>query len=927
MAATSGLVGREQECTALDRMLADARAGTSSVLVVHGPPGVGKSAVLAYAAGHAGPLRVLRAIGIEAESGLPFAGLHQLLRPVLGLADRLPAPQAAALRGALGLAGPAGDRFLIGVGVLSLLGEAAEPEGLLAVVDDAQWLDAESAGALLFAARRLQCEGIVLLLACRDTGTPAFAAAGLPHLSLPGLPAAAAAALLASAGPQMAPGAADALITRTGGNPLALLELPRALTGRQRAGRDPLPDPLPVSDRVQDAFTGEVSRLPGGAQTILLVAAAEPTADLSLVLRAADGLGASAALLDDAERAGLVQVEGPTIGFRHPLIRSAVYGSATYSRRRAAHLALAEAVGAGQPDRRAWHQAAVADGPDPELAADLESSAGRAAQRGGHAAAAAALQRAADLTPGPADRARRLAAAADEAWQAGRFDQARALTDQAEALGPDPGLAAEITYLRGCVELYTGHSATAAAQMRAAAGAAARHAPGRALGMLAGAMQALGGTGDLSGMADLLMVAEDLPGPGGGPDVLDMMRGLAWLHRGDLDAGYTQLESFVRRSGQSDDPRQLTRAAAAAVYLGDEAAARHLYTRAAARARQTGALGILPMILGALAMAEAHSGQIALAESDADEGRQLAAELGQPHWLPLNLAALVRVAAVRGREQHCQTLADQVIQTAAPRGLAPPIGMAISARAELDLAVNRPEEAQQRLAGYAAGEHGVAAPIIVLGIVPDQVEAAIRAGLPPPAAALARFEAFAAHARAPWAPPLARRCQALLAAGPDAGPLFGQALDLHAGTQRPLDLARTQLLYGEHLRRRKARGAAVAQLRAALASFQQLGACPWAARAETELRACGHPPAGRRDDLFDQLTPQQLQIVRLVSDGLTNRQVAAQMFLSPRTVEYHLAQVYPKLQITSRTDLVRAYTRRGSSPVAAGDATPSSGHQ
>jgi DNA-binding CsgD family transcriptional regulator len=330
--------------------------------------------------------------------------------------------------------------------------------------------------------------------------------------------------------------------------------------------------------------------------------------------------------------------------------------------------------------------------------------------------------------------------------------------------------------------------------------------------------------------------------------------------------------------------------------------------------------------LGTLALAEAHGGQIALAESDAQEGYHLAAELGQPHWLPINLAVLARVAAFRGREQECQALTDQVIQAAARYGLAAPTGVAISARAELDLALNRPEEALRRLESYAAGEYGVAHPIILLDIVPDRIEAAVRTGLPPQSAPLARFEAFAAHARAQWAPPLVKRCQALLAAGHDADTLFRQALHLHTGTQRPLDLARTRLLYGEHLRRRKARGAAVSQLRAALTDFQQLGAHPWAARAEAELRACGYSPAARRDDLFDQLTPQELQIVRLVSDGLTNRQVAAQMFLSPRTVEYHLAKVYPKLQVTSRTDLVRAYTRRGS-PATIGPAETGSGHQ
>jgi ATP/maltotriose-dependent transcriptional regulator MalT len=500
------------------------------------------------------------------------------------------------------------------------------------------------------------------------------------------------------------------------------------------------------------------------------------------------------------------------------------------------------------------------------------------------------------------------------------------MTDQADALGPAPDVAAEITYLRGCVELHTGHAATAAAQMRAAARAAAQHAPGQALHMLAGAMQATSAAGDLSHMTDLLAVAERLPGQGAGPDVLDMIRGLTCLHRSDLDAGYTHLKSFVRRSAQSGNPQQLTWAAGAALYLGDEATARHLYTRAAARARQTGALAILPLILGTLALAEAHSGQIALAESDAREGHQLAAELGQPHWLPINLAVLARVAAFRGRERECQALTDQVTQTATRHGLAAPVGVAVSARAELNLALNRPEEALRQLESYAAGEYGVAHPIILLDIVPDQVEAAVRTGRAPPAAALARFEAFADRARAHWAPPLVKRCRALLAAGNDADTLFRQALDLHTGTQRPLDLARTRLLYGEHLRRRKARGAAIAQLRAALADFQQLGAHTWAARAEAELRACGQTPAGRRDDLFDQLTPQELQIVRLVSDGLTNRQVAAQMFLSPRTVEYHLAKVYPKLQVTSRTDLVRAYTSHGS-PATIGTAETRGGHQ
>jgi tetratricopeptide (TPR) repeat protein len=553
---------------------------------------------------------------------------------------------------------------------------------------------------------------------------------------------------------------------------------------------------------------------------LLLVAAAEPTGDLHLVLRAAGQLDARAGFLDDAERARLVQVTGATLQFRHPLIRSAVYGGATYSRRRAAHLALAEVIGPGQPDRWAWHRAAVTDGPDAQLAGELESSADRAAQRGGHAAAAAALERAATLTPDPSVRTRRLVAAAGEAWQAGRFDWTSAMIEQAESVRPiPPDVSAETMYLRGCLELHTGHTGRAGAMMRQAAEALAVHAPGRALQMLADAVQATATTGDLSQMQGLWSVAQHLRTAGADSMVLDLVAGLAAFHRRDLPQGYALLGAYVRRAGHTDDVRHLIWAGGAAVFLGDEVEASRYYARAVSLARRTGALGLLPWALGLLAMAEAHSGQIAVAESDAREGSRLAEELAQTHWLSINLAALARIAAYRGRQEDCWMLTDQVIDSALRHGLAAPIGVAVCAQAELDLALGRPIEAGDRLTALIDGEYGVAHPVIVLASTPDRIEAAVRAGLEPLAGELARFEAFAAHARAAWAPPLVKRCQALHADGTEADRLFAEALALHEGTQRPFDLARTRLLYGEHLRRRKARRDAATQLRAALGTF------------------------------------------------------------------------------------------------------------
>src|SRR5215472_6069180 len=512
------LYGRHTECAAVGRLLRGAREGRSGVLVLRGEAGVGKSALLAWAADRAadlaGGMTVLRAGGVESEVQLPFAALHQLLRPLLDRLGRLPAVQAAALRAALGLAAApgggdrggerAGDRFLVSVGVLSLLADAAEQRPLVCLLDDAHWLDRASADALVFTGRRLGAEGIGLLFAARDAEPRGFDAPGLPELRLAGLDGKAAAGLLADAVPS-APAAQvrDRLLTAAGGNPLALLELPAALSAAQLAGRAALPDPLPVGAGVERAFAERASRLPAAVRTMLLLIAADDTGEVATVLRAAHGLGLDAGALGPAEAARLVRTEIARVEFRHPLIRSAIYRSATFAERRAVHLALAGALdGAGQADRRAWHRAAAAVAPDDVVAGELERSAGRARARGGHAAAAAALERAAELTGQEPARAKRLAAGAEAAWLAGRPPWALELAGRADRLDPPPRLCADLQQLRARIELWCGSPVQAHRLLAGAVAAIADADPEKAALLLLQVGQAAWVAGDVAATAE-----------------------------------------------------------------------------------------------------------------------------------------------------------------------------------------------------------------------------------------------------------------------------------------------------------------------------------------------------------------------------------------------------------------------------------------
>ena len=903
------LYGRRAECDALERLLADARRSRSGVLVVRGEAGVGKSALLDHAAGRADGMTVMRAAGVESEAELPFAALHQLLRPVLGLAGRLPGHQAAALAGALGLQPPEGrDRFLVSVAVLSLLAEAADARPVLGLVDEAQWLDRSSAEALGFAARRLEAEGVVLLFAARDGDPREFPADGLPELHLGGLDPEPAAALLAAAAGAELPGAVvGPLVERTGGNPLALLELPGALDPGQLAGRAPLEDVLPLTARLERTFGERVRRLPADARTLLLVAAAETTGDPAPVLRAGASLGAGAAALDQAEAAGLVRT-GERLRFRHPLVRSAAYRTASFAARQAAHRALAEVLaGEDTADQRAWHLAAATVGPDEAAAAELERSADRARRRGGHAAAAAALERAAELTGDDPERGRRLAEAAGAAWLAGQADRAVALADRAQPLATDPRSQAALAHLRGSVEASRGIALDATAMLVAASELAAPVDPSQALTMLVEASETASYAGDVTPTAELGRRAAALPVTDKTGEFLsDLLQGMGLVAEGDAPAGEPRLRRAIALAATMDHPRRLLWAGVAAFLVGDSTAGDALFARAAAKARQDGAVGLLPQALEYLAPVELVAGRLDAAAATAGEGLRLARDTGNDTSACRHLCTLAHLAAIRGDEDACRAAAAEALDRSAARGLGLPATLAGHALALLDLGMGRPADALARLQRLLAAGPGAGSPFFAAYTVPDLVEAAVRAGRREVAAApLAAFEQLATMVATPDLLAQLARCRGLLAGDEEAGGRFEEALALHQDQARPFDLARTELLYGEALRRDRRRGEARAHLRSALESFQRLQAAPWAERAGAELRATGETARRRDPSTLSQLTPQELQIVQLVGEGGTNREIGAQLFLSRRTIDYHLRNVFVKLGVSSRTELIR----------------------
>ena len=903
------LHGRGHECDAIDALLVEARRSRSGCLVIRGEPGVGKTALLGYAVQRARDLRVLSTVGVPAEYGLPFASLHQLLRPVLDRLDAVPRAQADALRSALGLL-PAGEpnRFLIALAVLGLLSEVAERQPVLCTVDDAQWLDPESMDALAFVARRLDAEGVVLLLTATEGMAGAGVAAGLPSLTLVGLDRVASDALVIErAGLTPAPQVRAHLWESARGNPLALHELSSVLTADQLRGRAALPADLEMGVALQHTLLSRADGLPEATRSLLLVAAAEGTGDVALTLRAGAVLGVGPQDLEPAELAGIVGVTEAGIAFRHPLMRTAIYQWAPFGRRQAAHRALAGCLGPEDADRRAWHLSAAVVGPDDAVADELERAAARARQRGGHGAASAALERAADLTADQELAGRRQVEAARDAWMAGRGDRARALLDRAAALAAAPETRADVEYLRGVVEAAWGDRRVAFDIQLSGSRPVTPLDPVRAARMLIEAGRTAWQDADLPGLAEVGARLESLPPAPGTPEefAVSLIVGLGRLARDDMAAAAPLLQAAAART-DLDDPRRLQMAAAAAIFAGDDRTARELLIRAITRARTLGAAVMLPQSLATMTSLEAWQGSFSSAAGYAAEGIGLAGETGQEYLAAQIQAVLAWIAAVQGRTDDCEALAGRAVELGRAHGVRVPLANATWALAVADIGAGRWPEAMARLETVAAANSPHFHPMVALLSAGDLVETACRIERPDlTAETMAKLEAFARPTASDWTLALVARCRALLADEAAAVGFFDRALALYARTGRRMDEARTHLLYGEFLRRSRRRSDARGHLRSAVEVFGQLGAVPWEERARLELRATGQTARKRQVSTLSELTPQQTQIVRLVAEGATNKQVAAQLFLSARTVDYHLRNVFVKLGISSRAELIR----------------------
>ncbi|MFC8044946.1 AAA family ATPase [Nocardia sp. NPDC057353] len=879
----TALFGRAAELARIDAMLAAARTGRSGALVLRGEAGIGKTALLEHAA--AAGLPTVRGAGIESEAELPFAALHLLVRGAdLGA---LPPRQRAALDGAFGLAehDPA-DRMLIGLAVLSLLAEEAADGPLLCLVDDAHWLDRATAETLLFAARRLDAEGVALIFATR-AGEHDFPAPGLPELPVGALPPEAAATLLDAGHTGLSPTVRYRALVESAGNPLALLELP-ALLAAETEGAAP-EQPLP--QRLRRAFQGQVARLPAATRTLLLVAAAADTAELGTVLRAAAALGAGPAELAPAERAGLVRTGTAGVVFRHPLLRSAVYRSAPLPERLAAHRALADAAtGPENADIRAWHLAAAATGPDEAVAAALEETAERARRRSGYHGAVAAYERAAALSVDDAARARRLVPAAETAAEAGLLDLARRSAERAAAVAtPEQATLARLDVVRGLAEFGAGRPAAA---HRLLLGAAAASEPARAARILIQAVHPAWYLGD----AELTAVADAFAGlalPEVDP-VAPIAGYMLPALRGTRTTDLRDAAAAARRHG-AESPRDLVQLCGAGLVVGQDAQVAELAAELIAECREQGRIALLPPLLFFLAEAELFGGNRAEAAVAAAEGLRIAVDAGLGQWVSQHHAFRAYLAALAGDEREC---AAAVAAATAVGGVRAPGGTwAEAAQGLLELGLGRVAGALHRLTALTAGpvRHHVAA----ARALPDVVEAAVRLGEPERAGdAVERLAEWARRGGQPWVAALEQRCRALLT-GDER--YFRAALESGA---RPLEQARTRLLYGEWLRRAKRKTEARAQLEPAAETFERAGAAPWAARARTELAAIGggaSTPAAPGP--LARLTPQELQIVRLAARGLSNRDIAAQLFLSPRTVGHHLYKAYPKLGVAARGEL------------------------
>ncbi|MFD3705267.1 AAA family ATPase [Nocardia sp. NPDC058658] len=964
------LHGRAIEQARIDDLLSAARAGRSGALVLRGEAGIGKTALLDYAATQGIP--TVRSAGIESEAELPFAALHLLVRPGMELVRQLPSRQRDALEAAFGLGdGAPADRMLIGLAVLTLLADEAAQGPLLCVIDDAHWLDQASAEALLFAARRLDAEGVVMLFATRS-GPQDFPAPGLTELALSGLRPDAAAALLDAGTTPLSPAVRYRLLAESGGNPLALLELPSVI------GEGADANPLPLTQRLQLAFHGRVTRLPAATRTVLLVAAAAGAADLAPILRAAADLGASLRDLQPAQDAGLIGTDGQMLTWHHPLMRSAVYQGAALTDRLSAHRALADAL-TDVADLRAWHLASAATGPDEDTATALERTADSARRRHGLHAAVAAYDRAAALSIDTNARVRRLVLAAESATEAGLTGRAERLAERAVSLASDlrtqaldesasptsrPGSSSGNSRLHGehaslpddpcsgSTEFDVSPRAAEVPDSRVADGPDGKTSRSGEREPWGGAAAEVDGTGyglrlDLvraqaefaSGkpgsahrrlMAAAVAVRETDPRGAAqiltkavhtawylGPEELDEVAAvLATLRLVDDDpatpiaryltgsvtgkrvADLWEAAAAAKASG-ADSPADLVQLCGSGLVVGQDEQVEELAGELIREGREQGRIGVLAPLLFFRAEGLLFGGRPKESRIAAEEGLRIARDIGQAHWVSQIHAFLAYLAALQGNSDSCSDHAGRAVAEEFGGPGAVGASWAHAAVALLALGEGRLEQARTELAHMRvepARHH-----VIGLRTLPDQIEVAVRLGATEHAAeALERLTHWSQRAGQEWIAALAARGRALLAEGSDAEQHFLTALTAN----RPFDEARTRLLYGEWLRRDKRKVDARTQLEQAMALFDRLDAARWSERARTELGALGVGTGARADGgPLSSLTPQESQIVRLAAQGLSNREIAARLFLSHRTVGHHLYKAYPKLGVLSRGEL------------------------
>jgi len=900
------LLGREREGEALDRLLDGGRAGRGGVLVVHGEPGIGKTALLQRAVETGREFRVAGICGVESEMELAFAALQQLCCPYLELVEYLAKPQRDALAVAFGLGvGPAPNPFLVGLAVLGLLAEVAEEQPLLCVVDDAQWLDSASARALAFVGRRLLAEKITLVFATREVGEELR---GLPDLEVRGLCDGDARALLSSVVPFLLDEQVRGrIVSETRGNPLALLELPRGLTPAQLAGGLGLVAAGALAGRIEESFARRLEGLCDETRLLLLLAAADPVGDPLLLWRAAEKLGISPEGVADKETDGLLTL-GEQVTFRHPLMRSAVYGTAPAEQRRAVHSALAEVMDRrADADRRAWHLAAAASAPDEDVASELERSAGRAQARGGLAAAAAFLQRSVALTGDPARRTDRALAATRASLYAGAFDEALRLLPIAEAGSPDELQRAHAKLLRAQIAFASTRGSAAPTLLLTAARelesvdldlARATYLEALSAAMFAGRFTRPG-----SGVHEVARAAMAAPQPlrpQRMPDVL--LDALATL----FTEGYQRALPILRQAQSAFDAETpvaeqlhwLWLASIFSALLWDDVRWETLSERNVQLARETGALGELTHALGMCAHVHFFAGELATAASLVDEIRAMLEATGRnpPPYSAVGLAAM------RGREAETVGLIDKCREELTLRGEGIGISVLDWAEAVLYNGLGRYEEACT--AAVRVVEHPDDVNSSSWGMV-ELVEAAVRAGTPELATeAHSRLLDRTLASDTDWGLGIAARSRALLTDENTAEPLYREAIERLGRTRLRPELARAHLVYGEWLRRQHRRTDARGELRIALEMFNDFGMEAFAERTHRELQATGERPRRRTPDTRDQLTPQEMQVARLAAEGRTNREIAAQLFISPNTVDYHLRKAFRKLDVKWRTQLV-----------------------